>query len=366
MKTVILAVALSTLALASWSAPSGPPRYRVEVVGGSDPVARMTYGLAMNNLGQVTGYSRFDDPEQFRYGSVFLYGNHTLQQIAPLNEGTSRGFGINDRGDIVGSFGRDGRSVPYLYRDGRVIELDGLAPGWGGEAKAINQAGQVVGAAGNGRAFIYDNGRLRYLSDEPLRSHTANAINDRGVVAGEIFTSCCGFEGFTYSDGQLRHLPTLGGDYSSVLALNNAGDMVGYSWEAGEDGTRQAVLYRGNTITPLTLPGSLLGQANDINEDGLVVGSFFMREGPDTGFLYRDGQTYDLNDLLWGNAGELRHISGAVAINDAGQILVHSRNNTPWQSFRTLVLTPIPEPSAWAMLLAGLGVVGAAARRRQG
>lgn len=278
MKTVILAVALSTLALASWGAPSGPPKYRVEVVGGSDPVARMTYGLAMNNLGQVTGYSRFDDPDQFRYGSVFLYGNHALRQIAPLNEGTSRGLGINDRGDIVGSFGRDGSSVPYLYRDGRVIELDGLAPGWGGEARAINQAGQVVGTAGNGRSFIYDNGRLRYLSDEPLRSYTANAINDHGVVAGEIFTSCCTFEGFVYSDGQ----------------------------------------------------------------------------------------TYDLNDLLWGNAGELRHITDAVAINDAGQLLVHSRNNTPWRSFRTLILTPIPEPSTWAMLLAGVGVVGVAAPRRRG
>ncbi len=32
----------------------------------------------------------------------------------------------------------------------------------------------------------------------------------------------------------------------------------------------------------------------------------------------------------------------------------------------TLMLAPVPEPETYALLLAGLGIVGAAARRRRG
>jgi hypothetical protein len=56
--------------------------------------------------------------------------------------------------------------------------------------------------------------------------------------------------------------------------------------------------------------------------------------------------------------------SGAVKINERGQILVTLHASSP-TDLRSALLTPVPEAQSWALMLAGLGVVGAVAGRRR-
>lgn len=77
-------------------------------------------------------------------------------------------------------------------------------------------------------------------------------------------------------------------------------------------------------------------------------------------FLFSNGAMTDLNSLIdpasgWG-------LTSAFDINDAGQIV--GSGTMAGQDYAFL-LTPIPEPETYAMLLAGLAVVGVAVRRHK-
>ncbi|NML18742.1 PEP-CTERM sorting domain-containing protein [Azohydromonas caseinilytica] len=351
-------------------AQAGLPKYRVEVLKGpADMDPKFIAGLAFNDLGHVTGYARFGDPLQDRYGSAFIYKDGKLDALGPFGGEPSRGLGINNRGEIAGYYVSRGAgsAVPVLYRDGRIIDLGAsLRPGDVGEAVAINQAGQVVGNMGaSGLSFMYENGRSRYLPrDAGTRFYQVSGLNDRGDVIGQVWNDCCTYQGFVLRDGELRRLPSFGGDYSFANAINDQGLVVGSAWTRDMNGYLP-VLYQNDELRSLGTLGGRTGSANDVNEAGWIVGQADRADGRGAGFLWRDGAMHDLNGLLAGDYGKNRHISGAVAINEAGQILAYSQYNGLYHSARTVILTPVPEASSVAMTLAGLGVLGWVARRRR-
>ena len=51
-------------------------------------------------------------------------------------------------------------------------------------------------------------------------------------------------------------------------------------------------------------------------------------------------------------------LAGATGINDRGQIITNASDG------HSYLLTPVPEPETYAMFLAGLGLMGFIARRR--
>src|SRR5207247_23594 len=81
---------------------------------------------------------------------------------------------INTAGHVVGESREagtwkqcDGPSVPYLWRDGQLIDL-GLSANCGGVAYALNDSDEVVGDCGGGYypygAFLWIAGRLYSLN----------------------------------------------------------------------------------------------------------------------------------------------------------------------------------------------------------
>lgn len=148
------------------------------------------------------------------------------------------------------------------------------------------------------------------------------------------------------------------GDQASVARdVNESGAVVGYSESLDAQGHAhmRSFLYVGGKMTPL---GSLAADntAVAVNNAGAVLG-YSSTWGPHGTtyfpYLYQDGVQYDLASLVVNPAGW--RVAGAADINDSGMIVGQACNAG---GCHAALLTPVPEPAAYAMLLAGLGWLG--------
>jgi probable HAF family extracellular repeat protein len=218
-----------------------------------------------------------------------------MTDLGTLGGPNSVAYGINDNGQVVGhADGSDGQEHAFLYSGGTMQDL-GLLGGLGtngfGDARSINNEGQVVG----------------------------------GAQIGNIGP---GF-GFLYSGGTMADLGTLGGSECSPEGINDNGQVVGSSYLNG-DAQEDAFLYSGGTMTDLGALGSVGSAAFAINNQGQVVG-FFAPSGPHA-FIYSGGTMTDLNSLIPATSGWL--LEFARAINDNGQIAGSG-------AYHAFLLTPI-------------------------
>jgi len=150
-----------------------------------------------------------------------------------------------------------------------------------------------------------------------------------------------------------------------ATAINDSGQVVGYSTSSIRPFTidRQAFITGANGVgmTGLGTLGGRTSEAYDINNSGQVVGASAIMQGHSTYHAFVTapngiGMT-DLNSLL--SLPDGAYFDIALGINDAGQIIATASN------LRGYLLTPVPEPETYAMMLAGLGLLGFAARRKK-
>lgn len=133
----------------------------------------------------------------------------------------------------------------------------------------------------------------------------AEAVNDRGEVVGYSTTARGEQHAFLWSRGQMTDLGTLGGAYSYAADINNHGQVVGYSYTASGEG--HPFLWADGRMTDL---GGLYCSAEAINDDGQVIGNCLGHP-----VLWSDGQMTDLTTQ------GLAPYATARDINDAGQIV---------------------------------------------
>ena len=109
-----------------------------------------THGI--NDRGDVVGAGISKKPvKDGTLAHAFLYRSGKLQDLGTLGGGYSRAYAINDAGPVVGaSLLADGRSRAFLWKDGRMLDLNRCIrsnSGWSlTEARSINGKGEIVGA----------------------------------------------------------------------------------------------------------------------------------------------------------------------------------------------------------------------------
>ncbi len=238
-----------------------------------------SYAYGISASGQVAGASATASGTQ----RAFLYSGGVMQNLGTLG-GNSVAFGINDSGQIVGSYISANTTHAFLYANGSMQDIgvmDSAADM--AQATGINNNGQISGSSRiltNGlnmsRAFLYSNGSMVNLGTLGTGSF-ANGLNGDGQVVGDASTVSGAIHSFLYSDGTMQDLGTLGGNASYAFGINGSGQVVGYSRTS--DGASHAFLYSGDVMQDLNSlviqqgSGWTFTQANAINDAGEIVGS---------------------------------------------------------------------------------------------
>ena len=325
--------------------------------------ARSSQVLGINNVGQVVGYSSFD-PACFGCGGTTraTQWNGAIPTQLGVFGTSGYAYSINDVGQVAGyeHFSYNSYYDAILWNSGVPTQLTTL---YGGEsaAYAINNMGQVAGvsktSSDTGSGTVWNpSAATTYLTN----SSTAHDINDTGQVAGNIDSLATVWNGTTPT-----FLDSLGGGYSEAQAINNAGQVVGFSLTASP-GAYHATLWNGTTATDLdTLGGH--SYAHDINDIGEIVGESYTVDGVAHAVLWDGASLIDLNMLLDSdtvNAGWV--LSSAQGINNQGWI-AGVAVNTISNATHGFLLTPVPLPGAvWLFVSGLLGLIPTAKRMKVG
>jgi probable HAF family extracellular repeat protein len=298
----------------------------------------------INQFGDAAGV--FLGPLQENHGFIYTDGRGFFQLDGA--GGNLFPTGINNSGQLAAYDGM-GTTYPVRYTPGLGFENLGTFGGRENETASINNLGQVVGFSsrldGNQRAFRYTDGiGLEDLGTLPGAQYSvAHGINDAGWVTGGS-----GGRAFLYTDegGMVDLGPGTG------LAINEAGVIV------GQNGG-MAVLYLSGTTRFLWGAGAAMA----INNLNVVVGAAFPVTGGIQAGIWSEVAGYqDLNALIDSTSGW--YLASATGINDAGQIVGWGYSPERGGLQTPFRLDPIPEPSIWALLLLGGGLLALSRRSR--
>jgi probable HAF family extracellular repeat protein len=326
------------------------------------------FANAITDSGQIVG-SKFFGAE--RHGAFWPNSRSQAIDLGTLPGFTfSSALNINPRGEMVGNAGM-GPAKPIFWASSQSapIELPGLPVGLSGLASHINPVGQIVGRfesldssvqrpvfwPKNNAAPVY----LAELSDN-FPHGVAISINASGNILGDgcdanyvechvafwpnsastpVALASPGGE-FTYTDVGLSS----GGPVAP--ALNNAGSMVGFAYNADFSATR-AVFWT-NSSSPAVILSTTdefsNGTAEGINERGQIVGTAYNGDFSDRhAFLWPSSasQGIDLNTLIPPGSGW--ELVVARSINNRGEITGAARVNG---AFHAYVLIPVHGPLA--------------------
>jgi probable HAF family extracellular repeat protein len=236
---------------------------------------------------------------------------------------------LNNSGQVTGSAIEmqpqtdDGR--PYRWTPGSgAVQIVGLSVGtaWGAD---INDAGVIAGTTQNGagdvRAFISTGNSWVRLDSFPNTlaqdGYTrANAINSSSQVVGSAAPAFAAGHAVLWNGaaGAIQDLGTLGGSTSAALDINDAGQVIGTSLLADGATTHFFLWSAGTGMQDIS---SLLGTATSIlaiNNSGQIAGTM-TTSGGSHAFLYTPGSGVRDLGTLGGTS------SSPTGLNNLGQVV---------------------------------------------
>jgi probable HAF family extracellular repeat protein len=310
-----LVAALTLVACAETTGPASSAYEAVVIT--ADRGFPLGEAFAINDSGEVVGALLVD---RSVFGAhAFSWRDDQLQDLGPPGSLGAAPAAINNHGDFVGSafFAMNEPAHVFISNGIQFTDL-----GFPGEARAINNLGDVVGirtdSAYQQAAFRWRAGSPPAPVDPGNLMTEANDISEAGVVVGmaplpgcpyacaamwtgtalvalplEPYSDPQVFLGFPLSvnaagvvvgwgmspsgdrairwQGAMEVLPGLAGGPSHAIQIADNGDIVGGSTD--QSGVYRPVLWRNGELIVLPIPaGYTAAQARGINARGEIVG----------------------------------------------------------------------------------------------
>ncbi len=231
------------------------PMQDLGTLGGPD-----TQAQDINNSGQIVGVSQVPNGT---YDGFLYSGNGPMVDLGPY-----KAILINDPGQVVAVTGTAGSGYLHTYISsggtGTWVDIGSLG-GTETSPFGMNDRGDVVGSSTTSastelsQAFLYSGGKMTDLGTFGGQSSFATGINDFGLVVGAAyFPGDSVGHGFVYyGSGAIQDLnnhvdPSLGWTIEVADAINDRGQIAAEAYQ--ENGDYHAVLL---TPTPEPEPSSL-------------------------------------------------------------------------------------------------------------
>jgi probable HAF family extracellular repeat protein len=231
------------------------------------PGGRNSVPIGINNLGQLIGWAETGVRDStcasatrfqvYRFEAVKWEPNGEIEKLRPLTEmgdTVAYSFGINDRGQAVGSSGTCAtQGLPSA-------NITGLhAVRWERDGSPT-----YLGTLGDAHN---------------TKSNIASSINERGMVVGTSQYIDGTIHAFLWRKATgMRDIGTLPGAFATIApcchSINNRGDVVGFSIDGNGPTAflwRDKVIRDLNSLIPANSPLHLLF-AQTINDEGEIVG----------------------------------------------------------------------------------------------
>ncbi len=295
------------------------------------------------------------------------------QQAAPRYTVVDRGLslvrtladtpGLNNRGDVAIWHSISSSQMPGVVMHGQDSISIEFAKGFPLVYPAdINDRMVVAGtvqAEADLRfthAFRWENHKMELLDSLGGPYSTGLAINTAGVIAGSAQASNGARHAAVWRAKQPRDLGLLGGgDYSSARDINLQGDVAGEA-NIVPNGKPQAFFWHAGKMQQLPeLPGGTTCSAQAINNSDVVIGSCDLPNGLSHGVIWRNGSVEDLGII--GEPAEAA--SFALDINSWNQVVGVAQPEDGkfkaflWEKGKMINLNEVIDPhSGWRLLVA--------------
>jgi probable HAF family extracellular repeat protein len=312
----------------------------------------------------IACFSTLSRPAAAQRGSAY-----SILDVGTLGGDWSEAAALNNLGDVVGAATTgSGASHAFLRRNGQMFDLGTLPGGSTSYATAINDRGDIVGYGGINaygpefreivQGFVWQSGAMRAVGalycpctfNIRYGASSAFAVSDTGLVVGESQTNRAAYKGaFLWQDGAMRGL-----DFGGPLPGDARAYAINDIHEIAGEALDRAFLLRDGASRDLgVLPGFSTSSARAVNNKGQVAGISTNAAGVRRGFLWDLGNMHDLG-VLPGDAS-----SEARAMNDFSDVVGRSGDTTfsqsravLWQGGVAIDLSTLAAAPGWTLAAA--------------
>jgi YVTN family beta-propeller protein len=255
------------------------------------PGAANTQATAITPAGEIVG--RYFSSDGKQHGFILRGGQYAPVDVPTATNSTDVAW-VNDRGEIVGTFGDAHGAHAYALSKGKFTTIDypGADPantatlGFG-----ISNAGDVVGVefvGGDfirGHGYVFSHGAFSLIDYPGAVGTFPTMILDSNRIVGAYFGGDSAYHSFLLSGGKFTNIDVPNSTLTWMTGINQDGDIVGFYNSA--DGIQHGVVLRDGTYITVDIPGAISTESNGIDPQGDVVGRYVWLDGTTHGYFLR-------------------------------------------------------------------------------